>query len=446
MSIRPAGWWCAGMLVVAALALLAAAPPQSDPQQKRVAELIAKLGDEDFDSREDAQKELKRIGKPGVKQLARAFSTAKDLEIRKRAGKLLGEIDPGFLLREQRKGRRQELAKAIAVEKGTDATRWGDPIPNPFTALTEEGKNKLRGEGVEVDKLLKMRAVLIVGNYCGARGKTFVNRDPNTILVFGGGFITHRDVHSVGPILAVEDAHFMSNVRGADLVWFVDKSFPRGQTSGAPLVLGPTVLTNQMRAVDKDVLKGDFGWKAPADLCQPFRVAAELAEARKQLAAQIKTVKGVDVKDHAKPVANPFTNLTDEGKKKLKARGIDVERLAKLKKALYLTDPSNEGLVNRDPDTVLVLGKGFFSRGAVYSLGPVLAVENARFPIRSRLTGADVVWFADKSCLDGPVTGAPLIVDRGINRLLLDAGNKHVWYGDYGWRRPDGWPRLKDKD
>jgi hypothetical protein len=441
MFIPRVGCWCA---CLTAFVLVAAAPPQSDPQQRRIAELIGKLGDEDFDKREEAQKELKRIGQPCVKLLAQALR-ARDLEIRKRAGKLLGELDPGHLAREQRKGRRHELIQAIlAVERATDATTWGDPIPNPFTALTEEGRNKLRAEGVEVDRLLKMRARLIVGNYCGARGQTFVNRDPNTILVFGGGFITHRDVHSVGPVLAVEDAHFMSNVRGADLVWFVDTSFPRRQTSGAPLVLAPTAKVNQMRAVDKDVHKGDFGWKAPSDLCQPFLVAGELAVDRKKLAVQIKQVKGVDVKDHAKPVANPFTNLTDEGKKKLKARGIDVERLARLKKALYLSDSISRGLVNLDPDTVLVLGKGFVTRSAVYSLGPVLAVDNAN--VLATLTGADVVWFADKSTMRGMVTGAPVIRERGVNSLLLDADNKHVWYGDYGWRRPDGWPALKDKD
>src|SRR5437870_4855584 len=114
MSFRLADWCNVGMMFAAAFALVAAAPPQGDPQQKRVAELIDKLGDDDFDRREEAQKELRRIGKPGVKQLARAFSTAGDLEIRKRAGKLLNELDPGFLQREQRKGRRRELAQKIA--------------------------------------------------------------------------------------------------------------------------------------------------------------------------------------------------------------------------------------------------------------------------------------------------------------------------------------------
>src|SRR4051794_4405722 len=104
MTGRWFGCWCA---CVTASVLVAAAPPQSDPQQKRVEELIDKLGGDDFAAREDAQKELKRIGKPGVKQLARALGTAQDLEIRKRAGKLLSEIDPGFLQRERWKVRRR---------------------------------------------------------------------------------------------------------------------------------------------------------------------------------------------------------------------------------------------------------------------------------------------------------------------------------------------------
>jgi len=86
-----------------------------------------------------------------MRQTTRPALRASDLEIRKRAGKLLGELDPGYLAREQRKERRRALAQTIAkVQHGKDATTWGESIPNPFTAITEEGKKKLRAEGVEV--------------------------------------------------------------------------------------------------------------------------------------------------------------------------------------------------------------------------------------------------------------------------------------------------------
>jgi hypothetical protein len=449
MSVRSVACWCAGVM---ALALVAAAPPQSDRQQRLVAELIGKLGDDDFDVREDAQKQLKRIGKPAVEQLARAFLAGGDLEVRKRTGKLLDELDPGFLVRQQRRQRQRALARAIAgVESGTDATTWGESIANPFTALSEEGKKKLRVEGVEVDRLLKMRARLITGNYCGAMRKTFVNRDPDVILVFGKGFITHANVHSLGPVLAVKDAHFMSDVTGADLVWFVDETFPRGRTSGLPLALAPTARTNQMKSVGRDVLSGDFGWRAPEDLCKPLlaetkadpAATRELAAARKKLTAQIKGVEGEDVKKHGKAVANPFTNLTDEGKKKLKTRGIDVDRLVGLKKAVYLTGGGRTRLVNADPDVVLILGKGFRTGHSIYSLGPVLALDDAH--VAGEVTGADVVWFVDKSCPCRTTTGAPVILAPTANRFSISEGSKHVWHGDYGWRRPEKWPEVEAK-
>jgi hypothetical protein len=445
------------VMLLAALALVAAAPPAGTPQERRIAALIDKLGEDDFDTREAAHKELTRIGKPAVAQLMRAARLSADLEIRRRAAKILEAVDPGAMARARRAQRGQALARRIAeVQHGTDATTWGESIANPFTALSEEGKKKLRAEGIEVDRLLKMRARLITGTYCGSLSKTFVNLDPDVILVFGKGFKTHDEVHSVGPVLAVEDAHFMSNIRGASLVWCVDKSFPRSETSGMPLVLAPSAELVHMRKVDDEVLHGDYGWKAPKDLCKPLLEATkddppatrELAAERKRLSAQIKKVKGLDVKDHAKQIANPFTNLTDEGTKKLTARGVDVVRLARLKRTLYLTGDhwsKVKPFVNADPDTILVLGKDFRTgrRCPVYSLGPVVAVDNASL-FHSELTGADLVWFVDTSH-PSKVTGAPVILQPSAI-LAIHEGSKHVWHGDYGWRRPKDWPVATKKD
>src|SRR5205823_5288433 len=123
--------------------------------------------------------------------------------------------------------KKKKLRDQITAETGVATSDWCKSVVNPFTNLTPEGKAKLRARGIDAERLARLKAVLLTGIYCGADMKTFVNRDPDTILIIGKGFITHGDVHSLGPILAVEDAHFMSRVTGADLVWFVDQSFPR---------------------------------------------------------------------------------------------------------------------------------------------------------------------------------------------------------------------------
>jgi hypothetical protein len=71
--------------------------------------------------------------------------------------------------------------------------------------------------------------------------------------------------NALGPLLAIDDAHFMGDVTGADVVWFADKSFPRGQTRGAPAILAPTAHHSQMGVETRHVWQGDYGWRAPKD-------------------------------------------------------------------------------------------------------------------------------------------------------------------------------------
>jgi hypothetical protein len=152
------------------------------------------------------------------------------------------------------------------------------------------------------------------------------------------------------------------------------------------------------------------------------------------------------VKAHATPVANPFTNLSDGGKQ-LEARGVDVARLRAMKKSLLLSGnhwAKRQPFVNADPDVVLVLGKGFNTSAPVYSLGPVVAVEGAH--PTSGLTGADLVWLTEKAISQDTTTGAPVVVHPAAQRSALEAGNKLLWHGEYGWRRPDGWPEMRAKD
>jgi hypothetical protein len=121
MIARLMSRWGFVALLVVAVGLMAAAPPQGDRQSsRRVAALIEKLGDDDFEVRQDAERELTRIGKPGTEQLLRAALSSKDLERRRRAVKILEAVDPGA------------LARATRAERGrANATTWGESIANP---------------------------------------------------------------------------------------------------------------------------------------------------------------------------------------------------------------------------------------------------------------------------------------------------------------------------
>lgn len=156
-----------------------------------------------------------------------------------------------------------------AAARETNAVQWGEETSNPFAGITAEGRQKLEARGVRVARLLKMRAVLLTGNYCGAQGRDFVNSDRDVILVIGRGFITHGNIRSAGPICARGDAHFMGNVTGSGLVWFVEDSFPRGTVVGNPVIVAPTVNCGQMTAGVDEVWRGDYGWRASEGQAAP---------------------------------------------------------------------------------------------------------------------------------------------------------------------------------
>jgi len=164
--------------------------------------------------------------------------------------------------------KKKKLSKQITETKGTDTADL-PAVLNPFTNLSEEGLAKLKVRGVDVARLAKLKAVLLTGSYCGADCKTFINRDPDTVLIIGKGVVTHGGVYSLGPVLAVEDAHFMGDVIGADIVWFVDKSFPRQITTGLPVILAPTAERSQMYPGGDDIWHGDYGWRKPDDFLKP---------------------------------------------------------------------------------------------------------------------------------------------------------------------------------
>jgi hypothetical protein len=433
------------VMLLVAFALVAAAPPPGTPQERRIAALIDKLGEDDFDTREAAHKELQGLGNRAAPQLFHAFQKNGDLEIRKRSRRLIREAEGVYWQRVQRYERRPSILKEIRQARGINAITWGESMVNPFTNLTDEGKKKLLEQGIDVQRLTRMRARWLVGNGV----PSFVNTDPDTLLVFGNK-VRAGSVSSAGPILVAESAH-LNQVRGADLVWIVEKAYLSGDALGSPIIAGSELGLWPKRSDPPDLLTGDYGWRRPDDFGKPLLAATnadpaqtdDIAFERKRLSGQIEETLGIPVRERARYTSNPFTNLTDEGKKKLEARGVNVKRLARLKEALCLTgrymdkkDPWT--FANQDAQTVLVLGDGFVTTGAIFSLGPVVVVGEAQ--CLGGITGADVVWFTESTVLRGKLAGAPAILAPTLRHSEMKPGNDQVWCGDYGWRRPKDWP------
>jgi uncharacterized protein (TIGR03067 family) len=78
------------ILCVAAGLAHGAAPPQQD-RTNQIGPLITQLGDDEYARREAASKALEVIGEKALPQLRKAASSA-DLEVRRRARKLVGAI------------------------------------------------------------------------------------------------------------------------------------------------------------------------------------------------------------------------------------------------------------------------------------------------------------------------------------------------------------------
>jgi len=64
-----------------------------DQAQTQIANLIEKLGNNDFQEREKASKELESIGEPALPALRKAQKTSLDFEVRRRARGLAQRIE-----------------------------------------------------------------------------------------------------------------------------------------------------------------------------------------------------------------------------------------------------------------------------------------------------------------------------------------------------------------
>jgi uncharacterized protein (TIGR03067 family) len=81
----------AGILLTAQVGILRS-DPGTETETERIARLIKQLGDDSFEKREAASRELDAIGEPALAALRKAAASGDDPEIRRRAEKIVGDI------------------------------------------------------------------------------------------------------------------------------------------------------------------------------------------------------------------------------------------------------------------------------------------------------------------------------------------------------------------
>jgi len=132
------------MTTLALLSTLAFAVAQEEDLDKKTARLIRDLGSEDFETREKATAELKKIGKPAVPELRKA-AASEDPEVQLRAKKILDELQKA-----EDKPKSRRSGGSVRIESANGETVYhltpaeGDPI---VIRLGEDGSLAL-----EVDK------------------------------------------------------------------------------------------------------------------------------------------------------------------------------------------------------------------------------------------------------------------------------------------------------
>src|SRR4051794_12830928 len=91
--------WASSLLLLLGLAAWAR-PQQEEPPD--IAALLARLGSESFDERQDAERQLDALGEDALPTLRQAADDSDDPEVRHRAAGLVEAID-GRLFRELRR-------------------------------------------------------------------------------------------------------------------------------------------------------------------------------------------------------------------------------------------------------------------------------------------------------------------------------------------------------
>jgi WD40 repeat protein len=110
---------------------------------KRIAQLVVQLDDEEFDKREEASRELEKLGTRAEAELRKAVKAAASAEVVRRAGDLLKKIEDGAAT-----GDRLREVRALEVLEGLgtpEARKLLEELANgaPDAALTREAKASL---------------------------------------------------------------------------------------------------------------------------------------------------------------------------------------------------------------------------------------------------------------------------------------------------------------
>jgi hypothetical protein len=108
------------LFLFACLASPAAAPPVS-LGAAQIEPLVEQLGANRFDDRERAHRRLAEIGEPALDWLQKAAGTSGDLEIRKRAGRLVRDIRKRLFAEQYRFQGFKDIVWAVA--NGCSSTR-----------------------------------------------------------------------------------------------------------------------------------------------------------------------------------------------------------------------------------------------------------------------------------------------------------------------------------
>lgn len=142
--------------------------------------------------------------------------------------------------------------------KTVQASEIGKPIDNPMMKLSAAGVALLKKRGIDVDSLQGMKAVLIGGRL--TVGRNIVNTNAQLMVVFGKDFLSQGTVQSMGPIIAIHNAHFMNSVKSDSLIWFVDQVAVQGEVSGSPVILAPNMHMVTAKWMCEEVWIGKYGW------------------------------------------------------------------------------------------------------------------------------------------------------------------------------------------
>lgn len=135
MSPMRTNRWLLVSLLPMAVCIASAAPPkpaENQPiAQADIERLVRRLGSDSFADREEAMKELRRLGKPALEALRTAAATSNDKEIRRRAAELVDKLlEPPYakLYKEGvRLLEKKDYRKAAAVFKQAAEVYANDP-------------------------------------------------------------------------------------------------------------------------------------------------------------------------------------------------------------------------------------------------------------------------------------------------------------------------------